>query len=178
MHKEYHSSDFENFANGVLFNDIEFGLNVLWSASFINGRVYKENLGFIVPNGLLIIPNKYNTQYSSKMNSLPLIIQEGKLLVEFQYTFVEVLGIIHTHPNEWGVQSPTPTSDYQYSYLGIHNYILSERYLFDAYKDNKGRETFDQIDAMSASTKILATLGNSNVFTSNPFKGSDQMLNY
>lgn len=148
------SEQYEHFNNGVLFPDVEMGLNVLWEASFMAGRAYKENLGFFVPGGLLILPNKDNTIHSSRLSALPVFSRDGKLFVEHQGFHLEVYGIIHTHPDEWGISGPTPTSDFQFSYLGIHNYILCHYDLLDAYRDVKGNETYVRLGARNAYSKI------------------------
>lgn len=148
------SEYYHHFENGLIFSDIESGLNVLWEASFKNGKLYKENIGFFVPQGLLILPNKDNTANSSRFSSLYVFTRHKKLWVEHQGSYIEVLGIVHTHPNDWGMNIPTSRSDYQFGYLGIHNYILTHNDLIDAYLDSKGDETYDRLGKRDSFTKI------------------------
>jgi hypothetical protein len=131
---EFVSEKYNHFTNGYLFTDIDAGIEVLWKASFINGNIYKENLGYLIEDGLIIAPNHENTPVSAKLNSLPLQLIGNKLHIEFNGLLIEVIGIIHTHPNKSGVQEPTSRYDYQYGFLGIHNYIITSRIIYDAYK--------------------------------------------
>jgi len=138
------SEYYNHFEEGVLFTDIEQGLSVLWKASFKNGQVYKENLGLIVPGGLFVLPNNNNTSHSSQFNAT-LFIEENKLYVQGRNVTLLVLGIVHTHPDGLGFIEPTSKKDYQFAYLGIHNYIISNNMVFDAYHNERGNETFDRI---------------------------------
>ena len=52
------------------------------------------------------------------------MIDSGKFYVKFAGTFIEVLGIIHTHPDVHSRPEPSPQNDYQYGNLGIHNYVM------------------------------------------------------
>jgi hypothetical protein len=142
---EFPSAAYNHFEGGVLFSDVAFGLNVLWKASFKNGCAYKENLAFFVPGGLLISPNKENTLNSAKLSALSKQVIEKKLFVLYDTILLEVLAIIHTHPDPYSKPIPAPRNDYQYCYLGIHNYIMDHHNLFDAYKDAKGRETYKRL---------------------------------
>lgn len=144
------SLSYDHFKNGVLFVDIEYGLEVLWSASFINKRAYKENLGVFVPEGLLILPNAENTPCSSRLSVLPHVIRDNKLYVIQNGRYHEVLGIIHSHPDINSLPMPTPRNDYQFSYLGIHNYVMDYSSLFDAYRDEQGDETFVRLGIRNA----------------------------
>ena len=150
------SEKYNHFKGGVLFSDVDFGLHVLWESSFSKGRVYKENLGFFVAEGLLILPNENNTRNSSSITTLSTFLFEKKLFVEFRGSYLEVLGIVHSHPDPCGVQAPTPVSDFQYAYLGIHNYIIGRSDIFDAYKNGKGVE-------------VVEWLGNRNSYSVIPF---------
>ncbi len=138
------SEYYNHFEEGVLFTDIEQGLSVLWKASFKNGQVYKENLGLIVSGGVLILPNKNNTANSSRF-SVSLFVKENKLYVECRDITFQVMGIVHTHPDGLSFIEPTSKKDYQFAYLGIHNYIISNNLLFDAYYNERGNETFERI---------------------------------
>ncbi|MCU0344272.1 MAG: hypothetical protein MUF28_10710 [Ignavibacterium sp.] len=142
---EFLSEQYNHFEGGILYTDIELGLDLLWNASFKNGRLYKENIGFFIDGGLLILPNRNNTRTSSSYSSVYCFTKDNKLFVEFNGNYVQVLGIIHTHPDEWGIQTPTNKHDYQFSYLGIHNYIISKYDLFDAYKAANGMELYDRL---------------------------------
>jgi hypothetical protein len=57
---------------------------------------------------------------------------------------MEVLAFVHTHPNSVAVNEPTSKKDYQFAYLGIHNYIISHHYFYDAFYDTYGNEVFDR----------------------------------
>lgn len=124
-HEErFPSASFNHFEGGVLFTDVELGLEVLWQASFKDGNAYKENLGFFVHGGLLILPNKYNTCGTARLSALPTKTDGGKLYVRFAGNDIKVFGMIHTHPDVHTRREPTPRNDYQYCYLGIHNYVM------------------------------------------------------
>ena len=151
------SEKYNHFKDGVLFADVDFGLHVLWESSFSKGRVYKENLGFFVEQGLLILPNKDNTRNSSSISALSTFLFEKKLFVEFRGEYLEVLGIIHSHPNPCGIQEPTPVSDFQYSYLGIHNYIIGRSDIYDAYKNGKGVEVVEWLGTRNSYSVIPFT---------------------
>ena len=142
---EFLSLYYNHFEGGVFFSDVEFGLNVLWKASFKNNNPYKENLGFFVPGGFLILPNTQNTYNRGKLGALPTQVKAGNLFVWYDSTFLKVLGIIHTHPDIYSVPIPAPKNDYQYCNLGIHNYIMDHINLLDAYKDSRGRECYQRL---------------------------------
>jgi hypothetical protein len=142
---EFLSASYCHFEGGVFFSDIEFGLDVLWNASFKNKNPYKENLGLFVPGGLLILPNIESTVNRSRISALPTQLKEGKLFVLYKSILLEVLGIIHTHPDSYSIPMPAPKNDYQYCYLGIHNYVMDQNNLFDAYKDSWGRERYRRL---------------------------------
>ncbi len=146
---EFLSLSYNHFERGVFFSDVELGLNVLWKASFKKNNAYKENLGFFVPGGFLILPNMENTYNSAKLNALPIQLKEGYPFVLYKSTLLKVLGIIHTHPDLYAEPRPAPINDYQYCYLGIHNYIMDHNNLFDAYKDLRGRECYKRLGARS-----------------------------
>ncbi len=152
--REFLSEGYNHFEGGVLFTDTEEGLSVLWRSSFKYGRVYKENLGFFLEAGLLILPNYRNTQNSSAYNVMHIFSQDNKLFVAFHGTYLEVLGIIHSHPDRSGIQTPTPGRDYPFGYLGIHNYVMSKYDLFDAYKDCKGIESFKRLGPRNSYANI------------------------
>lgn len=154
---KFPSLTYNHFKEGVLFSNVEFGLGLLWAASFKNGRPYKENLGYFVPGGLLILPNKDNTVKSSRLTTLPSQIKDNKLVVLFEGNYLPVLGIIHTHPDLYCLRMPAPKNDFQFGYLGIHNYILGYLDLFDAYKDSMGNEIFTVLGPGNAYQKIPFT---------------------
>jgi len=145
MHDRFVSAEFFSFEEGVLFSDIEAGLSILWEASFRNGEGYKENLGFFISGGLLILPNTDNTYKSARLNALPNLVKDNKLFVKYKGSFIEVLGIIHTHPDIHSLRMPSPRNDYQFCYLGIHSYVMSHFDLFDAYIDAFGGETYKRL---------------------------------
>ncbi|HET6540228.1 MAG TPA: hypothetical protein VFG46_07075 [Chryseolinea sp.] len=148
------SASFNHFEGGVLFTDIEAGLEILWKASFKERNTYKENLGFFVKDGLLILPNKNNTYKSSKLGALETRLDSGKFYVKFEGTFIEVLGIIHTHPDIYCRPEPSPQNDYQYCNLGLHNYVMDHINLFDAYKNTSGHEVYKRLGPRHAYDKI------------------------
>ena len=154
---EFISNVYNHFEGGILFRDVEKGLDILWSASFKGKRVYKENAAFFVPDGLLILPNKENTTRSASLSALPVQIREGKLFVLFEGILMPVLGIVHTHID--GLPEPTPRNDYQYGYTGIHNYIMSYVDLFDAFKNSQGNEVYSRMGSRSSVAKIVNDLG-------------------
>jgi hypothetical protein len=148
------SASFNHFEGGVLFTDVQAGLEILWKASFKEGNTYKENLGYFVKGGLLILPNKNNTYKSSKLGALQTMIDSGKYYVKFGGTFIEVLGIIHTHPDVHARTEPSPQNDYQYCNLGLHNYVMDHINLFDAFKNTKGHEVYKRLGPRHAYDKI------------------------
>jgi len=148
------SASFNHFEGGVLFTDVEAGLEILWKASFKERNTYKENLGYFVQDGLLILPNKNNTYKSSKLGALETMLDSGKFYVKFEGTFIEVLGIIHTHPDIYCRPEPSPQNDYQYCNLGLHNYVMDHINLFDAYKNTSGHEVYKRLGPRHAYDKI------------------------
>jgi hypothetical protein len=154
---EFISNVYNHFEGGILFRDVENGLDILWSASFKGKRVYKENAAFFVPDGLLILPNTENTTRSATLSALPVQIREGKVFVLFEGILMPVLGIVHTHID--GLPEPTPRNDYQYGYMGIHNYIMSYADLFDAFKNSQGNEVCNRLGSRSSVAKIVNGLG-------------------
>lgn len=151
------SLTFNHFEGGVLFGDVELGMDVLWEASFKDGRTYKENVGYFVSEGLLILPNKNNTAESAQLDALPNHVVGKKLYVLFGDTYLEVLGIIHSHPDVHSLRMPTPRNDYPFSYLGIHNYVMGFLDLLDAYKDPGGNEVFDVLGPRKSYARIPFT---------------------
>ncbi len=138
-----------------MFSDVEYGLNTLWNASFnSNGTVYKENLGYFTPDGLLILPNKHNTTHSSR-HALPTAPRDGKQFVLWNGKYVEILGIIHTHPNRSGKQDHSPGVDFQMGFSGIHNYVMSHGSLYDGYLKG-GREVIDRLGPRNAYNRLPA----------------------
>jgi hypothetical protein len=148
------SAAYNHFDGGALFTDIDEGLRVLWAASFINGRPYKENLGYFIRGGILISPNFENTNRSACMTAMSKQVRDGKLFVSFQGIEMEVLAIIHTHPDRQIMRTPTPRNDYQFGYMGIHNYVMCQEDLFDAYIDKSGFEVFDRLGWREQTEKI------------------------
>ena len=148
------SGDYNHFEGGVLFADVALGLDVLWEASFQNGKAYKENLGFLVPDGLLISPNKDNSFNHARLNVFGLKVIDDKLYIIVGDEELQVLGIIHTHPSAISLRMPTPRNDYQYGFMGIHNYVMGHHDLFDAYKDRNGNEVYKRLGPRSAYDKL------------------------
>ena len=130
------SAMFGHFDGGVLFPDAEWGLDILWEASITEDGPYKENVAFFVEEGLLIAPNSNNTSRSASLSALPHRIIDNELFVLYQGRTIKVIGIIHTHPD--GLPEPTPRNDFQFCYLGIHNFVMSRFDLYDAYKTQAG----------------------------------------
>jgi hypothetical protein len=148
------SATFNHFEDGVLFTDAEAGLNILWDASFKDGGTYKENMGYFINGGLLILPNKDNTDLTARPIVLPVKAEDGKLFVKFRNNYTQVFGIIHTHPEFHSTPGPTPRNDYQFSYLGIHNYVMNHLNLYDAYKDANGYEVYKRLGPRNAYHRI------------------------
>ena len=144
---EFLSLSYNHFEGGVFFSDVEFGLNVLWKASFKKNNAYKENVGLFVPGGFLILPNMENSDNSGNLSALPMQLKEGNPFVWYKNTLLKVLGIIHTHPGVYGGRRPTPKNDFQLCYLGMHNYVMDHNNLFDAYKDSRGRECYKKFSS-------------------------------
>ena len=115
QNRSFVSQDYNHFENGTMFNNVEHGLNTLWNASFRDGRVYKENMGYFTPDGLLILPNKENTTNSSR-HILETKSKDGNQYVLWSGNYIQILGVIHTHPNINGKQDHTPGSDFPWVY--------------------------------------------------------------
>lgn len=138
--------------------NVEYGLDILWRSSFKNNKPFKENLAFFVPGGLLILPNHNNTCYSARLSALPVTVLNKKLFVRFQDEWLEVFATIHTHPDTYILPMPTPGKDYQFCYLGIHNYVMDHRNLYDAYKDSFGNECYRRLGNRTAYAMLPLTL--------------------
>jgi hypothetical protein len=132
------SESFGHFEGGVLFTDVVSGLDIMWDASVQQNGPYKENLAYIVAEGLLVAPNTANTTNTSLINALPLCTINNELFVFHNGRNLKVLAIIHTHPA--GIPEHTPRSDFQYCYLGIHNFVMSRFDLYEGYKTQNGNE--------------------------------------
>jgi hypothetical protein len=152
--KQFVSEAYHHFEGGLLFRNVAEGLDVLWEASFRYGHVFKENVGFFVRDGLIIAPNRNNTRTLAKLSAFPLLLNSGKLFILVQDRKWEVLAIIHTHPDAFSLPMPSPRFDYQFGYLGLHNYVMARSDLFDAYKDRKGNEWYDRLGARADYGKI------------------------
>lgn len=138
---------YDHFNEGIMFQSLEDGLDVLWKASFHGHVPHKENAGFLVAEGLIILPNRNNTLQSANISTLPIKILDNKLYVQYKGNLSEVYGIIHTHIDPYSAATPTPRNDYQFGYLGLHNYVLSYHTIYDAYKNCKGEEIFTDLGA-------------------------------
>lgn len=143
---------YNNFEGGVLFPDLRTGLDILWRASFIGKVPFKEHAAFFTPEGILICPNEHNTLQSASLSALPNKIEGNKLFVLFEGQFRQIIGIIHTHVA--GLPTPAPRNDFQYSYIGIHNYVMSSHDLYDAFRDSYGREVTYRIGARNSYEKL------------------------
>ena len=141
------SARYDHFNEGVMFHSLEDGLDVLWKASFHGQVPYKENAGFLVAEGLIILPNRNNTLQSASISALPIKVLDNKLYVQYKGNLLEVYGIIHTHIDPHSAATPAPRNDYQYGYLGLHNYVLSFTAIYDAYKNCAGEELFTNLGA-------------------------------
>jgi len=161
--KEFVSLQYNHFEGGVLFENTETGLDILWDASFRKSSVYKENAGFFVNGGLLILPNHTNEHNHATITALPTQIIGNKLFVLYREIWLEALGIIHTHPDAYCQARPSPGNDYQYCYLGIHNYVMDRFALYDAHKDRFSRERY-------------TLLGNRNDYHHIPFVAANRFL--
>ena len=113
----------------------------MWRASFRYGKPYKENMGFILPHGILVAPNKNNTSTSAVLAVYPKWVEDGKLLLLYKENIYQVLAIVHTHPHS-SMPEPAPLYDFQYCFMGIHNFVISHHHIFDAWKDKNGNEMF------------------------------------
>jgi hypothetical protein len=153
------SARYNHFADGLIIPDINEGADLLWRASFKNGIVYKENLAFLIAEGLLITPNESYSSASANLSVYATIIENGKLMVLYKQRAYAVLGIVHTHPG-YGPPKPTPRYDFQFGYMGVHNFIISRNDIYDAIKDKAGKEMFRRIGARGESHMILAAVRN------------------
>jgi hypothetical protein len=153
---QFLSGAYNHFKEGLIVHDIDEGVDLLWRASFKNGTVYKENLGFLIHEGLLIAPNEMNTRSTSRLGIYNQIIEDGKLFVLYKGHQYQVLAILHTHPG--GNAIPSPRYDFQYSYLGIHNFVISQNHIYDAFKDKRGNEVFRSIGDRTSTQMILTVL--------------------
>ena len=140
--QDFLSLTYNHFENGVHFTDIESGLTILWKASFQGRMPYKENIGLILRDGLLILPNRENTETSARI-PFHLKVNNRNLFVFHSGEYKLVQGIIHTHIGS--IPEPAPMADYQFGYLGLHNYIISYNDIFDAFKDRFGYEVYKRI---------------------------------
>ena len=140
---------YNDFEGGVLFHDMNQGLDVLWQAS--RSTPVKEHLAFFIDHGILICPNAGNTANSASF-SLSLKVEENKLFVMFEGEYQRVIGIIHTHID--GLPTPAPRNDFQYARIGIHNYVMSHHDLYDAYKDTRAREVTKRLGPRWAYDKL------------------------
>jgi hypothetical protein len=148
------SASYNHFEGGVLFSDVERGLDVLWEASFDGKRIFRENLGMFINGGLLILPNRKNTRSSAVISSLPTIVKDNKLFVLYNGEYTAVFGIIHTHPDSYHVREPAPRYDYQYCSLGLHSYVMGCYDLLDAMKAPDGEERFARLGPRKSYDKI------------------------
>jgi hypothetical protein len=156
--EQFLSSYYNHFKDGLIVKDIAEGVELLWRASFKNGYVYKENLGLLLHEGLLIAPNELNTRNRTRLSIYNKSIKDGKLFVLYNGHQHQVLAILHTHPE--GTPIPSPRHDFQYAYIGIHNFVISQGDIYDAFKDKKGNEVFRRIGDRSATEMILAVINN------------------
>jgi hypothetical protein len=162
---DFVSATYNHFEGGLIVSDIDEGIDLLWRASFKNGRPYKENLGFLIPEGLLITPNASNSPNNARLSVYRKVIEDEKLWVNYNGHFYQVLAILHTHPHPADLQTPSPRHDFQYGFMGIHNFIISRNHIYDAYKDKKGNEVFRTIGNRHAGSIILAIAKNENIAT-------------
>ena len=148
------SASFNHFENGVLFTDIDSALEILWKASFKENNAYKENLGFFVNGGLLILPNKNNTYKSAKLGALQTRIDSGKFYVKFagtlsrssaSFTPIQMFIVAPSQPQKMTINTATS---------GIHNYVMDHLNLFDAYKNTWGHEVYKRLGPRNAYNKI------------------------
>jgi hypothetical protein len=153
------SEAYNHFEGGKLFTDVQEGLDVMWKASFRYGKPYKENLGFILPHGILVAPNKDNTRSTAAISVYPKWVEYGKLLLLYNGNIYEVLAIVHTHPQPV-LQEPTPLYDFQYCFMGIHNFVISRQHIFDAWKDKDGNETFRILGKRTEYERIVGAMRN------------------
>jgi hypothetical protein len=156
--EQFLSSSYNHFKDGLVVNDIDEGVDLLWRASFRNGRVYKENLGLLIHQGLLIAPNEMNTRNRARLSIYRKTIEDGKLFVLYKEQQHQVFAILHTHPE--GPPVPSPRHDFQYASMGIHNFVISRNHIYDAFKDKKGNEVFRRIGDRSSTDMILAVIKN------------------
>jgi hypothetical protein len=150
---DFVSATYNHFEGGLIVTDIDEGIDLLWRASFKNGWPYKENLGFLIPEGLLIAPNVANSPTHAKLSVYSAILEHGKLMLNYNGRYYQVLAILHTHPS--GISTPTPRKDFQFGFMGIHNFIISRHRIYDAFKNKKGREVFKCIGNRDSGKMIL-----------------------
>ncbi|GHM98601.1 hypothetical protein WSM22_00910 [Cytophagales bacterium WSM2-2] len=132
------------FHGGVLYKieDIGQGLKDMWKASgCVNEGLCKENLGLFTSQGLLVLPNKGNS-YNHVMGSLKFLgslINGDHTKVIFQGEEIEILGMVHTHPNFAGIMEHTPYAQVQFEWNWtagkIGNYVLATDGIYQAQLD-------------------------------------------
>lgn len=101
----------------------------------------------------MIAPNKDNKGDSG--HPLPTTLKDGKEFVLWNQKYVEILGLIHTHPDMNGIQENSPGVDFQLGFAGIHNYVMANFALFDGYLVD-GKEKVDELGRRNAYDKLPA----------------------
>lgn len=77
-------------------------INNLWSSSFYNGKVYKENSAWITEIGTILLPNSNNSSTYSDNDHLK--IRKSSVGYQLEYPegsnkWVKIYAHVHTHPN-------------------------------------------------------------------------------
>ena len=126
----------------------------MWQASFVGQRPYKENVGLFVEGGLLVLPNESFEINRATLGCLDMSVEDGKLFVYFRGLYRQVLAIVHTHPDVYALREPSPFTDYPYSTLGLHNYIMGHLDLFDAFRTESGQKHYVRLGARNEYWRI------------------------
>jgi len=139
-----HTVRTHSFSEGVLYKikDIGRGLKDIWEASkYVKGEGYKESFGIFTSEGLLVLPNKENGEDNpvGSFKFLSSIINEMQSKVIFNGEELEILGIVHTHPDSGGKSEHTPYSqsrfEWNWTKSKIGNYVIAIDGIYHAQPD-------------------------------------------
>lgn len=132
------------FEGAVLYNieDISRGLEDIWRASMrLRNEMPRENLGLFTTKGLLVLPNTGNKQFSvlGSLKFLNININNEHTKVAFKGEELEILGMIHTHPDALGVREHSPfertSFEWQWTTGKIGNYVIAIDGIYRAERD-------------------------------------------
>ncbi len=138
----------ELFYGGKLYSDIAEGLEEMWKASFHpafdKGR--RENTALITDAGLLVLPN-YKNGPKSGSGSFSLFWDKLSFTkdetgtytiwaVHFEGSWLEVKGMVHTHPFSSSTQNHSSWEQAKGDWIGVFsgkdNYVISHSGIYQA----------------------------------------------